>query len=448
MAGHYTGTMATMSRARRCTGPALPVGGFTAGSVAVSGLAGLPAASLVASLIASLVALGPAQAQERDLDASGEPPARSLTTPRPDSAPFALLVAFHGPVQPDAEVAAARSALIRFARDNAAAFLDLSPRLPPEPSAAAELARGIEAYRAFDHDVALSALSKGLDEAARTGAAGLSPSDLSDLHIYRGLVFAKQGDAARSWDDFAAAASLDPTRKLDPVRYAPRIIETFARATQAIRDAPFAQLVIASDPACALSLDGNRITPGEARTVPFGHHYVRVVCSDHLPYGARLLVQQPEQRFEPAVQRPPTPDDDALRALGRDRGSEAVLFARAMTAENTAPTVTVQWLDIATGQVEQRAIVSLAAGAAGPDTRRAAATALARNRAARTAAAAAAASPSDVVFRESPRPWYRKPWVWGVAGAVLTAAALTPFLLDSSDPTGFEVRPGGQTPAP
>ena len=379
--------------------------------------------------------------------AASETGAAAGTESRPaqPGSPDALLVAFHGPAQSGAEVAAARSALASFARDSGAGFLDLSPRLPPEPSAAAELDRGIEAYRAFDHDTAMKALTRGLDEAARTGAAGLSPSDLSDLLIYRGLVFAKKGDAARSWDDFAAAASLDPTRKLDPVRYAPRIIETFARATQAVREAPFAQLVIASDPACEIFLDGNQITAGEARTVPFGHHYVRVLCSDHLPYGARLLVQQPEQRFVPAVQRPSTPDTEALRTLGRERGSTAVLFARVVTAENTAPTVTVQWLDIATGLIDHRAIVSLVSGTAGPDTRRAASTALARNRAVR-AAAITATRPTEVVFRDAPRPWYLEPWVWGVAGAVITAAVLTPFLLDSSSPTGFEVRPGGDTP--
>ena len=51
-----------------------------------------------------------------------------------------------------------------------------------------------------------------------------------------------------------------------------------------------------------------------------------------------------------------------------------------------------------------------------------------------------------VVETIAPVPWYRKPWLWGVAGAVVASAILIPFVIDSESSGGFDVRPGGAVP--
>ena len=394
-----------------------------------------------ACLVAVLLAVGPraSRADEANQPADSEQAVERASALTPGPAPLFI---FHGPAGPPIEVIAARAALARFAHSKSTVLLDLSPQARPTPAAATELNRGIEAYRAFEYDKSLQSLTRAVDEAGQTGAAGLSPSELSDLHIYRGLVFSQLGDAARAWDDFAAAATVDPTRKLDPVRYSPRIIETFARATRAVQDAPFAQLVVVADSACSVFVDGNRVAAGEVRTVPYGHHYVSLECTGYAPYGGRLLVQQPQQRFEPALRKLTVPAADELRTLGRERGSTAILFVRAVVADGVPPTLVLRWIEVATGRERYRATVALQPAGAAQAAVDSAEGLLTRDNASR----AAMTQTPTVIVQTQAQPWYRKPWVWGLAGVALTAAVLAPFVLDSSSANGFEVRPGGDLP--
>ena len=92
---------------------------------------------------------------------------------------------------------------------------------PPTASAPLQLRRAVEAYQDFRYAEALASADAGLAEATATGALGLSGSDLSDLLLYRALAVGERGDAARAWDDFVRAAALDPSRRLDPVRFPP-----------------------------------------------------------------------------------------------------------------------------------------------------------------------------------------------------------------------------------
>ncbi len=395
----------------------------------------------------------PTRGDEAPTPPTPPPPASSPSAPVGDGSgePIPLMV-FHSPAGQSRAADNARSALAMLAQRKGTAFLDLSPKALPAPVAAAELGRGIEAYRGFEYDAALLAFSRGLEEATRTGAAGLSASELSDLYIYRGLTFSQRGDTARAWDDFTAAATLDPTRKLDPVRYPPRVIETFNRATQAVLNGPFGTLVIVADSGCQVSIDGRSAGAGESRALPFGHHYVRVECAGYAPYGGRILAQQAEQRFEPGLQKIAAPSDERARQLGRERSTAAVLFARVVVADNLPPTLVLRWLDVATGEERQRASIALQPSTAASSAARATEMLFAKERAVRAAAARAASPPrtvpSDTVFQQAPSsaPWYRKPWVWGIAGALLATALITPFVLDSSSDTGFEVRPGGDLP--
>jgi hypothetical protein len=46
----------------------------------------------------------------------------------------------------------------------------------------------------------------------------------------------------------------------------------------------------------------------------------------------------------------------------------------------------------------------------------------------------------------APPRWYERPWVWALAGVVVTSAVLLPFVFDSGAPDGFDVRPEGALP--
>ena len=157
-----------------------------------------------------------------------------LALPHRASAGSPPIIVFVGPSDGPPEVAEARQALDGLARRRGTVLIDLTPKPPAKPRARSHLRRGVDAYLAFKYDDALRAFDLGLAEAAATGADGLDPSQLSDLLLYRALTEAQRGDSTKAWDDFVRSAAVDPTRRLDPVRFPPRASETFTRAVGAV----------------------------------------------------------------------------------------------------------------------------------------------------------------------------------------------------------------------
>jgi len=86
---------------------------------------------------------------------------------------------------------------------------------------AAVVRRGIAAYDALQIADAVKLLDEARAVADRTGGAGLSQTELSDLFLYRGLVKTQQGDATGAWDELASSVLVAPTRVLDPARSRP-----------------------------------------------------------------------------------------------------------------------------------------------------------------------------------------------------------------------------------
>jgi hypothetical protein len=364
------------------------------------------------------------------LGQSNEPPSQEIGEP--------ILVIFHGPSPARPIVQHLRRALAEVARAHAGALLDLSPA-PPAPARAVEHVRhGVEAYRAFEYGQALEHLDAGLAEAARTGGAGMSTSELADLHLARALVFTQLDERERAWDEMVAAATLDPTRTLDPVRFPPRVLESFERASDALRTGSYSQFSIDVAGACEVFVDGRSIPPNEARPVPLGQHYVRVGCPGAEPYGSRALVQHERQVLAPALRSPAPPDDSSLRDLARERGARALLVARVFESPNAPPSASFRWLDIESGRERTRLNATLSSE---PEARQAA-SAIERLF---EHPAVPMVQPTDVRPRKS-TPWHRRTWVWAAIGAAAATLALSPLLLDSSSPGGFVVRPIGDLP--
>ena len=348
--------------------------------------------------------------------------------------PPAPLVVFYAAPELGPARAAVRGALAGAAQRLGSALIDLSPPEQPPVGAALQLRRAIEAYQDFRYAEALASADAGISEAAATGGLGLSGTDLSDLLIYRALALGERGDAARAWDDFIRAATVDPSRRLDAVRFPPRVIESFARAVQAVAGAPTATLIVDLPPGCQLWLDGRPITGQSSLTTARGEHYVRARCPQRAPYGARILVAEERHRLAPELPAQTAPTDDAIRAAARARGFGSVVAATlSRPGEGATMLLTLRWIDGARTRATVVARLARADRAAPIED------ALDR--------LLAPVAPVAVASTAAPAaPWYRSPWLWGIAGAAVTTAVLIPFAIDQASPSDYDVRPRGDLP--
>lgn len=341
------------------------------------------------------------------------------------------LVIFYAPDSTSAEARSSRQALEEVARRSATTVIDLSPRAPAPPTAGIELRRGIESYRRFEYKIALGHLERGMAEAAATGGLGLSAAELSDLLIYEALVFGQLGDAARSWDDFVRAATIEPTRKLDPVRFSPRVIETFERAVEAAtRDRTSLSLI--ADSACEAAVDSRSAPIGEPVSLVRGEHYVRITCDGAASYGTKVLVHGEHQELRPTVVPPPMPTEVEVLAEARKRGAESILWCKLVASRRAGTTLTLRLIDLATGKAQGIVVVRLKGGPGDRGAVSGAATRLIEQ----------VTRPPEVLLPPPSRPrrWYKSPWLWTAVGVVVTSAILIPFTVDSSRPVGFDVR--------
>jgi len=260
------------------------------------------------------------------------------------------LVFFYAAERESPAATQARGALEEVALRNGSVVIDLSPAADTPSNAGVHLQHGIEAYRRFAYEEALGYLEKGVAEASASGALGLSHSELSDLLIYRALVLGQLGDAARAWDDFVRAATVDPTRKLDPVRFAPRIVETFDRAVQAVVARPSIPLEVGTGENCAARLDAREVASGTVVTVPEGEHYVRVECEGMVAYGARVMIRGERYTLRPQLQPRRAPTVAEVTKEARTRGADEILWCVLGTAHRGGVTLALRRIEVATGK--------------------------------------------------------------------------------------------------
>ncbi len=359
----------------------------------------------------------------------------TLWSARADAVDSSAIVVFYA--APDAAgAAAARDELSRAARARGAPLVDLSPAAPPPSGASLHLARAHEAYHDFRYADALAELAAGLAEAEKTGADGLSASELSDFFLYRALILSEQGNGPGAWEEFLHAAAVDPTRKLDPVRFPPRISEEYARAAAAAAGS-IAQIVVDAPAACEPRIDGRTIAVGDKVSVPAGDHFLRVTCPGKLPSGQRLVLREGSQTIAPALREPDRPTLDRALAIARRRGAARVVWADLEGAATESSTLLLVAADVATGKETRRRLIALEDG--GEPAIDSAMDALLPT--------LGAADPSQGVARAQPAPrrWYESPWLWGGIGLAVGAAIVLPFALDSGE-GGFKVELGGALP--
>lgn len=330
---------------------------------------------------------------------------------------------------------AASDGLTRVAATRGTVVIDLSFSRERKPKAPGLLERATEAYHAFDYDRAIELLGEAIADAEASGGAGLTPAQLSDLHLFRALSHTQKSDSAAAWSDLVRAAALDPSRALDSMQFPPRVVEAFGRAVDSVRADGMIAVKISVPQGCSAWIDGRVAKLREPVSMARGDHYIRVACRDHEPYGARKLLSA-DADLLPSLRARPTPSLERAASEAKSRGAATVLWVRE-SASDTGVTLSMQLADVDTSKIRGSVIVR-------PDDDRLAA-------AADELIAKVVDRPPEIKIvepiRPSQKPWFKRPWVWGVVGgAVVATAIFLPFVLDSTGADSFDIGLGGQAP--
>jgi hypothetical protein len=302
-----------------------------------------------------------------------------------------------------------------------ASYVDASPEAVPLPDPRPLIKRGIAAYGSLEFDAALTALDAAAEIVDQTGAAFVDAHTLGDLFLHRALTHTQRGEDSRAWDDFLAAAGVDPTRVLDPAGFPPRAVERFDQARAQIAATPRGRVKLVGPATCRVRIDG-AAAGGAEISLAFGRHWLDAACEGRAPVRQRLVVDRVliETPIAGAELKPP--EDAALLIQARAASAHAIVAVTIV-----ARTAVVRRLGV-DGKEQDRASVAVH-GATAADARAVAAT-----------VDRLLAPPPPL---EKP-PWYRSRWVWAAAGAAAASAILIPLAArsDGSAPT-VTVRPTG-----
>jgi hypothetical protein len=305
------------------------------------------------------------------------------------------------------------------ARHRGAALIDRSPQPPANAETLRFLQRGIELYKSIRLDEAQAALDQARDLADKTGAAGLTRSQLSDLFLYRGLVRAAQDDETAAWDELVSAIVIQPTRTLDPTQYAPKVAALLERVqNDVLQKHPQAKLAIDAPDGCTVEVDGEPVAGAVLR--PTGPHWVRVTCPDHAPWATRVDLTTLDSHLASAPKPYEPPAETELLVQGRTAGARAIAVVE---VHGKIATVRVLGID---GRERERRTVTVTRGDLAPVAR----------------VLDDLLAPPVV----SHTVWYRSRWAWAVGAAIATAAIVVPVtavIAGDTGATSWTVRPKG-----
>ena len=309
------------------------------------------------------------------------------------------------------------------ARRAGAAVIDRSPSATTLPATASIIKRGIEAYDALRYDDAWATLDEARALTDRTGAAGLTQSQLADLFLYRGLIKTQQGDTNSAWEELVVANTVDPLRELDPGRFPPKIIAEFERAQATVKNKGTAELTLTVPTGCRVSVDATNVNVASPIQLIVGRHWVRVTCADREPDGRKieLVGGKITLPLQPPQLAPPSDTDLLVQA--RTMGARAFVVAEVRSNVATARLVGLD------GRERDRKTVTI-----GNDL------------------SPLADAVTALLTPPKHTPWYRTKWAWAGGGAIAAAAILIPLTIlatQASDPqstTHMPAFPDGYSP--
>jgi len=310
-----------------------------------------------------------------------------------DAAPKADLVVVWAPGMKTAPIEAA-------AKKAGAAFVNTSP--PPEASAKTGevVAEGIGAFDALDLDRAWQLFEQARSEAVRTGGAGLTRARLSDLFLYRGLIKIQQGDTSSAWEELVASATIDPSRTIDPAKFAPKVVAELDRARETVNAKAKVKLTIEAAEGCNVYVDGVP-SPGSI-DLPVGSHWINGSCPDSRPDGYRLeLTGQLTFPFHPPPY--PLPNDADVLAQARVAGHGLSSF---ISIEVRSGVATARLVGI-DGRERDRKTVNVDRGDLTP----------------------VGDALLALLTPPPPKHWYKSKWTYAGAGAIAAALIAIPVTL-------------------
>jgi hypothetical protein len=305
------------------------------------------------------------------------------------------------------------------ARAHGAALIDRSPAPPAAVETSKVLQRAIDAYDALRYDEARADLDQARDLVDRTGGAGLTKAQLSDLFLYRGLVRVQLGDETGAWDELVAAVIVAPDRVLDRGRFPPKIVELFDRARdETLHKQVAADLEVDAPTGCTAYVD-EIAAPGKVHLIA-GGHWLRVDCPDRTPWGQRvdLPTLGLHVRADPLPYAPPS--EAELLVQARVAGARGLVVAE---VHGNLATARLVGLD---GREHDRRSVSV-----GADLR------------------PLAVAIGELLTPATHAPWYQSKWAWAGGAAAIAAIVLVPVtaaIAGGSNPTTFNVHFKGLPP--
>ncbi|MBT8493405.1 MAG: hypothetical protein KJO07_10145 [Deltaproteobacteria bacterium] len=307
------------------------------------------------------------------------------------------------------------------------AFVDrrAKPQAPsPIPSI---VGRAIDAYQGFRYPEAVRLLDRAVDALGRGDALRVPTQVIADVFVYRGLARVAVGDADGAWPEFIQAATLAPTRVLDPVRFPPSAVESFERARAEVVKAERARVgfKLPAKATCEVWADGRELRAASV-SLSRGIHFYAVRCGSRRAGGRIEIVSNME--IEPALSPEPERTVESAAALARSRGADIAVFVELTGGQ--PPTARVVAVDLKT-RARRRRVVS--------------GTAYAINVAIGQAIERSQPVVDKTVAREQTR-WYQKPWVWAIAGAAVAAAVILPLTTGDDSSSSFRVAPTGSLP--
>jgi len=367
-------------------------------------------------------------------------PARPAYAKEPAARPSVVLF-WSSPGQADS---AARAALLpaveRAARAAGAVSADLSPAAPAAPAVADQVTRAIAAYDGMRFTDAVFELDKAAATAGEHGGRGLAREGLVDLYLYRALARTETGNTAGAWEDFVRAATLDPTRILDPARYRPSAVKSFTLAVVEVKKRPAVALTISAPAGSKIHIDG-RASAGDrvSENLLPGEHYVWVERPEAAPF-ARVVTLAAATELKVPDEAAAPPNDAELARRAARLGSGPLLVV-ALRRDGGIGLVELRSVGLHGSTLRGVLRLGPSPEASARDLEKAVARALRGIRGDLARAAGPVKTTSS-----PPERWYKNRWLWLAAGVVVTAAALSPFVFDSpssESPTDAALDPSG-----
>ncbi len=209
--------------------------------------------------------------------------------------------------------------------------------------ARALLDEGRVLYERASPDQAIPVLEEAVKAFNATMAYTTENRSLTEALLLLGFAHIVMGDEDTARRAFGRVVLMDPTRELDEINYAPRIVNFFAEVRAQVLAGGFGSIeVLTPLPGAEVYVDGRRVgaTPMVVEKLPVGRHFLAVIDSDGYRNFGVVEIQQDHRgsaRVALEARDLARPDDSArgrarqteqlYRSLGEYLDTDAILVA-------------------------------------------------------------------------------------------------------------------------